>query len=114
MLPSPVNHESSVNRIIGTVLAGAANKIALLVVVFHAFGQCSGYWYTSYSRTTRNTILWNMRSAAAMLLVLVTGYPAVSTRIVSPTTGFLIFFYLSRSAAAKEIFHLSPKVSINI
>jgi len=55
-----------------------------------------------------------MRSAAAMLLVLVTGYPAVSTRVVSPTTGFLIFFCPSRSAAAKEIIHLSPKVSINV
>jgi hypothetical protein len=55
-----------------------------------------------------------MRSAAAMLLVLVTGYPALSTRIVSPTMGFLIFFCLSRSAAAKEIIHLSPKVSINV
>jgi hypothetical protein len=55
-----------------------------------------------------------MRSAAAMLLVLVTGYSGVSTRIVSPTTGFLIFFCLSRSAAAKEIIHLSPKVSINV
>jgi hypothetical protein len=53
-----------------------------------------------------------MRSAAAMLLVLVTGYPAVSTRILSPTTEFLIFFCLSRSAAAKEIIHLSPKASI--
>jgi hypothetical protein len=53
-----------------------------------------------------------MRSAAAMLLVLVTGYPAVSTRIVSPTTGILIFFCLS-PAAAKEIIHLSQKVSIN-
>lgn len=53
-----------------------------------------------------------MRSAAAMLLV--TGYPAVSTRIVSPTTGFLLFFCPSRSAAAREIIHPSPKVSINI
>jgi hypothetical protein len=55
-----------------------------------------------------------MRSAAAMLLVLVTGYPVVPTRVVSPTRGFLIFFCLSSSAAAKEIIHLSPKVSINI
>jgi hypothetical protein len=41
MLPSRVNHESSVNRIIGTVLAGAANEIPPLVAVIHAFGQCS-------------------------------------------------------------------------
>jgi hypothetical protein len=33
MLPSRVNHESSVNRIIGTVLAGAANEIPLLVAL---------------------------------------------------------------------------------
>ena len=39
MLPSRVNHESSVSRIIGTVLAEAANKTPLLVVVFHVFGQ---------------------------------------------------------------------------
>jgi hypothetical protein len=40
----------------------------------------------------RQTVQWNMPSAAAMLPVLVTGYPAVSTRIVSPTTGFFNIF----------------------
>ena len=106
-MPSWVNHESSVSSIISTVLAGADNKIPLLVVVFRAFGQCS--WYTSYSRTTHQRVLCNMHSAAAMLRLLVACYAAVSTRIVFPPRDFVYHFVSLVLLPRKKLFILPQK-----